>query len=188
MGPKPASDPAQWCQASRAEPLGGGPPDVLHYSPCINHPAWREYLDLVVRQLAGVGYDGMFFDVNTLECFFAEHADLWQGGTSWARVGLLFWNDQVFYEHTAHLAMVHRLVQVLAEAQVPFDLVTEEGSRVRRGGQSHFCGRVPRRAWSPQEWRQSPPQKSRQSPACKATRSSWRPCSVIWTTPRSRGY
>ena len=69
LGPKPAADPTLWLQEPGPKPLGGGPADVLHYSPCINHPAWREYLDLVVRQLAAVGYDGMFFDVNTLECF-----------------------------------------------------------------------------------------------------------------------
>jgi len=68
LGPKPAADPMLWSQEPGPQPLGGGPPDVWHYHPCINHPAWREYLDLVVRQLADVGYDGMFFDVNTLEC------------------------------------------------------------------------------------------------------------------------
>ena len=69
LGPKPPGDPTLWSQVPGPQPLGGGPPDVLHYNPCINHPAWREYLDLVVRQLAGVGYDGMFFDVNTLYCY-----------------------------------------------------------------------------------------------------------------------
>ncbi len=68
LGPKPAGDPSLWSQQRGPEPLVDKHPDVNHYSPCINHPAWREYLDLVVRQLAGVGYDGMFFDVNTLVC------------------------------------------------------------------------------------------------------------------------
>ena len=69
LGPKPEGDPALWSQVPGPRPLGGGPTDVLHYDPCINHPAWRAYLDLVVRQLAAVGYDGMFFDVNTLYCY-----------------------------------------------------------------------------------------------------------------------
>ena len=68
LGPKPAADPALWSQVPGPRPLGGGPSDVLHYDPCVNHPAWQEYLDLVVRQLAEVGYDGMFFDVNTQYC------------------------------------------------------------------------------------------------------------------------
>jgi hypothetical protein len=59
--------------------------------------------------------------------FFAEHADLWDRGSSWAQVGLLFWSDQVFYEYPEHLAMVYRLVRVLSESQIPFDIVTEEG-------------------------------------------------------------
>ncbi len=69
LGPKPAADPSLWSQVRGPQPLGGGPPDALHYDPCINHPAWSEYLDLVVRQIAEVGYDGMFCDVNTLYCY-----------------------------------------------------------------------------------------------------------------------
>ena len=69
LGPKPAADPSLWSQVRGPQPLGGGPPDALHYNPCINHPAWSEFLDLVVRQLAAVGYDGMFFDVNTQYCY-----------------------------------------------------------------------------------------------------------------------
>ncbi len=69
LGPKPDGDPLLWIQAEGPEPLGGGPPDVLHYQPCVNHPAWSRYLDVVVRQLASAGYDGMFHDVNTEYCF-----------------------------------------------------------------------------------------------------------------------
>ncbi len=68
IGPKPAGDPSLWLQKRGPEPLVVEHPDVFHFNPCVNHPAWREYLDLVVRQLALVGYDGMFFDVNTLAC------------------------------------------------------------------------------------------------------------------------
>ncbi len=68
LGPKPATDPTLWSQINGPRPLGGGPPDALHYEPCINHPAWSQHLDLVVRQIAEVGYDGMFFDVNALYC------------------------------------------------------------------------------------------------------------------------
>lgn len=69
LGPKPAADPSLWSQVPGPRPLGGGPEDVLHYDPCVNHPGWSDYLDLVTRQLASVGYDGMFFDVNTQYCY-----------------------------------------------------------------------------------------------------------------------
>jgi hypothetical protein len=69
LGPKPAADPSLWIQARGPRPLGDAPPDVLHYDACINHPGWSDHLDLVVRQLAATGYDGMFFDVNTQYCF-----------------------------------------------------------------------------------------------------------------------
>ncbi len=69
LGPKSEADPTLWQQLRQPAQLGGGPPGILHYEPCINHPAWSDYLDLVVRQLATVGYDGMFFDVNTLYCY-----------------------------------------------------------------------------------------------------------------------
>jgi len=69
LGPKPAADPSLWCQIEGPHQLGGGPPDTFHYWPCINHPGWTDYLNLVVRQLAALPYNGMFFDVNTLYCY-----------------------------------------------------------------------------------------------------------------------
>jgi len=69
LGPKPAADPSLWSQVRGPHQLGSGPKGVLHYDPCINHPGWVEYLNLVVRQIAAVNYDGMFFDVNTLYCY-----------------------------------------------------------------------------------------------------------------------
>lgn len=69
LGPKPIADPSLWSQVRGPNPLGGGPPDVFHYEPCVNHPAWSNYLDLIVRELAKTGYDGMFFDVNTEYCY-----------------------------------------------------------------------------------------------------------------------
>ena len=69
LGPRPEADPALWSQQRGPEPLGGAPPNVFHYNPCVNQPPWCEYLDLVVRQLAGAGYDGMFCDVNTEYCY-----------------------------------------------------------------------------------------------------------------------
>ncbi|MDQ1256618.1 MAG: hypothetical protein QG656_1216, partial [Candidatus Hydrogenedentes bacterium] len=69
LGPKPAADPILWSQERDYEQLGGGPKGIFHYHPCINNPGWSDYLDLVVRQIAEVDYDGMFFDVNTLCCF-----------------------------------------------------------------------------------------------------------------------
>lgn len=69
LGLRPEADPSLWSQQRGPSPLGGGPPDVFHFEPCVNHPGWSDYLDLVVRQLALVGYDGMFFDVNTQYCY-----------------------------------------------------------------------------------------------------------------------
>lgn len=69
LGPKPEADPSLWSQVPGPRPLGGGPAEVLHYDPCVNHPGWSDYLDLVTRQLAARGYDGMFFDVNTQYCY-----------------------------------------------------------------------------------------------------------------------
>ncbi|HPO16174.1 MAG TPA: beta-galactosidase trimerization domain-containing protein [Candidatus Hydrogenedentes bacterium] len=69
LGLKPLADPSLWSQVRGPNPLGGGPPDVFHYEPCVNHPGWSNYLDLVVRELAKTGYDGMFFDVNTEYCY-----------------------------------------------------------------------------------------------------------------------
>ncbi|NLP10623.1 hypothetical protein GX408_09540, partial [bacterium] len=69
LGAKPEVDATLWIQERGPQPLGGGPPDILHYEPCINQPHWTRYLDVVVRQAVATGYDGMFFDVNTLYCF-----------------------------------------------------------------------------------------------------------------------
>ena len=69
LGPKPDADPALWSQVRGPHQLGDGPEGILHYDPCVNHPGWLSYLDLVVEQMARVGYDGVFFDVNTLYCF-----------------------------------------------------------------------------------------------------------------------
>mgnify|MGYP000905347759 CR=1 FL=1 len=69
LGEKPKVDPSLWTQERGPQPLGGGPPGILHYEPCINQPPWAQYLDAVVRHGTATGYDGMFFDVNTLYCF-----------------------------------------------------------------------------------------------------------------------
>ena len=69
LGHKPDADPTLWTQVTGPQQLGGGPAGILHYEPCINQPPWAKYLDLVVGQAAEVGYDGMFFDVNTLYCY-----------------------------------------------------------------------------------------------------------------------
>ncbi len=69
LGAKPEVDPSLWTQERGPQQLGGGPPGILHYEPCINQSPWTRYLDVVVRQAAATGYDGMFFDVNTLYCF-----------------------------------------------------------------------------------------------------------------------
>jgi len=69
LGARPEVDPSLWTQERGPQQLGGGPPGILHYEPCINQPPWTRYLDVVVRQAAATGYDGMFFDVNTLYCF-----------------------------------------------------------------------------------------------------------------------
>jgi hypothetical protein len=36
LGPKPPADPSLWSQVRRPDQLGGGPPGILHYEPCIN--------------------------------------------------------------------------------------------------------------------------------------------------------
>ncbi len=69
LGPKPAADPVLWQQERAPRPLSEEWPGTLVYEPCVNHPGWQRYLDVVVRELAKAGYDGMFFDVNTLYCY-----------------------------------------------------------------------------------------------------------------------
>lgn len=68
LGPRPEADPTLWLQLRGPQPLGGGPPDVFHYDPCVNHPGWKDFQNVVVRELAALGYDGLFFDVNTQYC------------------------------------------------------------------------------------------------------------------------
>ena len=60
--------------------------------------------------------------------FYAENAALWEAGESWARAGLLFWHDQVFYELPEHLIMARTLAAILCETQIPFDIITEENA------------------------------------------------------------
>ncbi|MBI4556912.1 MAG: beta-galactosidase trimerization domain-containing protein [Candidatus Hydrogenedentes bacterium] len=56
--------------------------------------------------------------------FFHSLPQLWEGCESYAKVGIVFLSDQNCYEHVDHQRMVHRLVRVFSETQVPFDLVS----------------------------------------------------------------
>ena len=58
--------------------------------------------------------------------FFSDYANLWDNGESAACAGVLFWSDQVFYEFPEHFAVAKRLVHILSETQVPFDLIVED--------------------------------------------------------------
>ncbi|HPA46453.1 MAG TPA: beta-galactosidase trimerization domain-containing protein [bacterium] len=68
LGPKPAADPSLWSQLRGPDPLGGGPSEVFHYTPCVNNPGWIDFVNLSAREIGRIGYDGMFFDVNTQFC------------------------------------------------------------------------------------------------------------------------
>lgn len=75
LPPRPELDPIEWmqllpdgtlkptygCKADRDEFYPQWEPR-LRYAACVNNPAWRAWLDSVVRLLAEVGYDGVFVD------------------------------------------------------------------------------------------------------------------------------
>jgi hypothetical protein len=71
FGRKPDSDPVTWSY-QRPRHLGFDRVKNLDgryvYEPCINHPDWRRFLRTVVSHIAGVGYDGVFVDVNASAC------------------------------------------------------------------------------------------------------------------------
>ena len=66
--PKPDEDPINWmqqeyiCTPNYQYPL-------IRYRPCINNPYWREWLRFVARQIASLGYDGVFVDNNVMSCY-----------------------------------------------------------------------------------------------------------------------
>ena len=66
LGPKPASDPAEWPGRDR-RPQPDTPWFV--YEPCINHPDWRAVLRMTAGWAARVGYDALFSDVNDHACY-----------------------------------------------------------------------------------------------------------------------
>ncbi len=71
FGSRPRSDPVSWSY-ERPRPLGFDHVKNLDgryvYEPCINHPDWRRFLRTVVANIAQVGYDGVFVDVNASAC------------------------------------------------------------------------------------------------------------------------
>lgn len=45
------------------------PYPFIRYRPCMNNPYWREWLKFIVRQIALLGYDGVFVDNNVMSCY-----------------------------------------------------------------------------------------------------------------------
>lgn len=60
------------------------------------------------------------------QTFFLEHANLYEGYRSAARVGLAHLFDQVHYLNIEHLRQVHALNRYLADQQIPFDQIVED--------------------------------------------------------------
>lgn len=75
IGPKPARDPIRWMQRER-QSFGAWAPEPGYplwlYRPCVNEPAWSRYHEVVVRWVAGSGYDGVFVDDCIIECHHDE--------------------------------------------------------------------------------------------------------------------
>jgi hypothetical protein len=65
IGPRPATDPAEWPGQERRPQPGK---EWFIYEPCINHPDWRVVLRMTTAWAARVGYDAMFSDVNAHGC------------------------------------------------------------------------------------------------------------------------
>jgi len=66
--PKPEEDPINWMQQEYVcTPHYQYP--FIRYRPCLNNPYWRTWLKFVVRQIASLGYDGVFVDNNVMSCY-----------------------------------------------------------------------------------------------------------------------
>jgi len=84
FGRKPKEDPVEWMERKKTFLRGGyynlirGPfarsksdPTRMFYwyQPCARNDNWRNYVRVVVENIAKVGYDGVFIDVNATECY-----------------------------------------------------------------------------------------------------------------------
>jgi hypothetical protein len=68
FGSRPEEDPIEWnWQDPRPLTIGDAQNEFV-YEPCINRPGWRRFLRVVVGQIARVGYEGVFSDVNATLC------------------------------------------------------------------------------------------------------------------------
>ena len=77
---------------------------------------------------AYVGRNAAYPEVqNAYQRFFRAQADLYEGYQSAARVALAHFFDQVHFLNLEHLREVHALNRCLADQQIPFDHLTEEG-------------------------------------------------------------
>ena len=75
-----------------------------------------------------VGENGVYPEVqNAYQRFFREHGNLYDGYQSAAKVALANFFDQVHFLNTGHVRQVHALNRYLADQQIPFDHLTEEG-------------------------------------------------------------
>ncbi len=96
--------------------------------------AGRDVYDVGMAEAAASGgsvlveSNGLYPEVQTAyQRFFREHADLYDGYHSAAQVALAHLFDQVHFLNVEHLRQVHALNRYLADQQIPFDHITEEG-------------------------------------------------------------
>lgn len=66
--PKPDEDPIKWMQQEYVC-TPNYPYPFIRYRPCMNNPYWREWLKFIVRQIALLGYNGVFVDNNVMSCY-----------------------------------------------------------------------------------------------------------------------
>ncbi len=94
FGSKPKRDPLTWCY-DKPRPLNAKDYDAGYvYEPCMNDPDWRRFLRATVAQIAKVGYDGVFSDVNSTRCSKAccrqLFSDYLQSRYTWDEIKRLF--------------------------------------------------------------------------------------------------
>jgi len=78
VGPRPEADPMQWLARERngrphfnyeMRHEAFEPHDMTRWAPCCNNPHYHMWQRMVVRQIARVGYDGVFVDNCILNCY-----------------------------------------------------------------------------------------------------------------------
>jgi len=68
-------------------------------------------------------------EFETFGRFFREHADLYEGYESWARIGLAVFAEQRLYGDDRHLTSAFEIADRLFAYHVPFDILTERTFR-----------------------------------------------------------